>query len=52
MRKLEPAVIAELMLRAGPGDLPRSSGPPRPGITVSEASAELIERRTWRVPPG
>ncbi|CAM5594237.1 hypothetical protein STANM309S_03071 [Streptomyces tanashiensis] len=26
---LEPAVIAELMLRAGPGDLPRR--PPRPG---------------------
>ncbi|MFI9150572.1 AraC family transcriptional regulator N-terminal domain-containing protein [Streptomyces sp. NPDC053367] len=40
---LEPAVIAELMMQAGPGGLPRPSGPPRPGIMVSDASAELID---------
>ncbi|MEX0171079.1 AraC family transcriptional regulator [Streptomyces sp. LMG1-1-1.1] len=40
---LEPAVIAELMLQGGPGDVPRSAGSPRPGIMVSEASAELID---------
>ncbi|MFI8966358.1 AraC family transcriptional regulator N-terminal domain-containing protein [Streptomyces sp. NPDC053493] len=40
---LEPAVIAELMLRAAPGDLPRSTGSPRTAITVSDAPAELID---------
>jgi AraC-like DNA-binding protein len=40
---LEPAVIAELLLQAGPGDLPRSSGPPRPGIAVSDAPQELLD---------
>src|ERR1700736_4135519 len=40
---LEPAVIAELMLRAGPGDLPRSSGTSRPGIAVSDAPDELLD---------
>ncbi len=34
---LEPAVIAELMLQAGPGDLPPSTRSARPGITVSDA---------------
>jgi AraC-like DNA-binding protein len=40
---LEPADIAELMLRAGPGDLPRSPGAARPGIAVSDASDELLD---------
>ena len=40
---LEPAAIAELMLQAGPGDLPRSAGSPRPGITVSDAPGELLD---------
>jgi AraC-like DNA-binding protein len=39
----EPAAIAELMLRAGPGDLPRSPGTPRPGIAVSDAPDELLD---------
>jgi AraC-like DNA-binding protein len=40
---LEPAAIAELMLQAGPGDLPRSAGSPRPGIAVSDAPDELLD---------
>jgi AraC-like DNA-binding protein len=40
---LEPAAIAELMLQAGPGDLPRSSGTWRPGIAVSDAPDELLD---------
>jgi AraC-like DNA-binding protein len=40
---LDPAAIAELMLRAGPGDLPRSAGTSRPGIAVSDAPDELLE---------
>ena len=40
---LEPAAIAELMLLAGPGDLPRSSGTARPGIAVSDAPDELLD---------
>jgi len=40
---LEPAVIAELMLQAGPGDIPRSTGAPRPGIAVSDAPDELLD---------
>jgi AraC-like DNA-binding protein len=40
---LEPAVIAELLLQAAPGGLPRSAGAVRPGIAVSEAPAELID---------
>ncbi len=39
---LEPAVIAELLLQAGPGDLPRSAGTARPGIAVSNAPEELL----------
>lgn len=38
---LEPADIAELLMQAGPGDLPRASGIPRPGIAVSTAPTEL-----------
>lgn len=40
---LEPAVIAELLLQAGPGDLPRSTGTARPGIAVSDAPDELLD---------
>jgi AraC-like DNA-binding protein len=40
---LEPAAIAELLLQAGPGDLPRSPGTARPGIAVSDAPGELLD---------
>jgi AraC-like DNA-binding protein len=40
---LEPAAIAELLLQAGPGDLPRSAGSARPGIAVSDAPEELLD---------
>jgi AraC-like DNA-binding protein len=40
---LEPAVIAELLLQAGPGDLPRSAATARPGIAVSDATDELVD---------
>lgn len=40
---LEPAAIAELLLQAGPGDLPRSPGITRPGIAVSDAPDELLD---------
>jgi AraC-like DNA-binding protein len=40
---LEPAVIAELLLQAGPGDLPRSAGTARLGIAVSDAPGELLD---------
>ncbi|MEV6842994.1 AraC family transcriptional regulator [Actinoplanes sp. NPDC051411] len=39
---LEPALIAQLLLQAGPGDLPRSPGVVRPGIAVTEAPDELL----------
>jgi hypothetical protein len=51
---LEPAAIAELLLQAGPGDLPRSPGTARPGIAVSEAPDELLDgsaRRRRRTEP-
>jgi AraC-like DNA-binding protein len=40
---LEPAVVAELLLAAGPGDMPRSPGTARPGIAVSDAPDELLD---------
>ena len=40
---LKPAAIAELLLQAGPGDLPRSPGTARPGIAVSDAPDELLD---------
>jgi AraC-like DNA-binding protein len=40
---LEPAAIAELLLQAGPGDLPRSPVTARPGIAVSDAPDELLD---------
>jgi hypothetical protein len=39
---LEPAAIAELLLQAGPGDVPQSGGTARPGIAVSDAPNELL----------
>jgi AraC-like DNA-binding protein len=40
---LEPPAIAELLLQAGPGDLPPSPGTARPGIAVSDAPDELLD---------
>jgi AraC-like DNA-binding protein len=40
---LEPAAVAELLLAAGPGDLPRPPGTARPGIAVSDAPDELLD---------
>jgi AraC-like DNA-binding protein len=40
---LEPDAIAELLLEAEPGDLPRSSGTASSGIGVSEAPYELLD---------
>ncbi|KMS66536.1 MULTISPECIES: AraC family transcriptional regulator [Streptomyces] len=40
---LEPAAIAELLLQTGAGDLPRPPGPARLGISVSDASDELLD---------
>jgi AraC-like DNA-binding protein len=40
---LEPAVIAELLLQAAPGDLSRSHGIAQPGIAVSDAPGELLD---------
>ncbi|MFJ4672347.1 AraC family transcriptional regulator [Kitasatospora purpeofusca] len=39
---LEPSVIAELLLRAGPGDVPRDTGAPS-GIAVGDASEALLD---------
>jgi AraC-like DNA-binding protein len=40
---LEPAAIAELLLQARPGDLPRCPGTARPGIAVSDAPDEFLD---------
>ncbi|MGC4942459.1 AraC family transcriptional regulator [Kribbella sp. DT2] len=40
---LEPAVIADLLLQAGPADLPETSEAARPGLAVSDAPAELLD---------
>jgi AraC-like DNA-binding protein len=40
---LEPASIADLLLQAGAGDLPRSTGTVPPGIAVSDAPEELLD---------
>ena len=40
---LEPAVVAELLLQADPGDLLPSPSAARPGIAVSDAPDELLD---------
>jgi len=40
---LDAATVAEMLLHAGPGDLPPPSGSVRPGIAVSDAPDELID---------
>ncbi|MFE8018343.1 AraC family transcriptional regulator N-terminal domain-containing protein [Streptomyces antibioticus] len=40
---LEPSVIAELLLRAGPGDAPRATGGAPSAIAVSDAPAALLD---------
>ncbi|MDQ7908348.1 AraC family transcriptional regulator [Phytohabitans sp. ZYX-F-186] len=40
---LQPETISELLLRAGPGDLPRPGAATLPGIAVSDAPAEMID---------
>ncbi|MER7441717.1 AraC family transcriptional regulator [Micromonospora avicenniae] len=40
---LQPTAVAELLLRAAPGDLPPVTGPPPLGIAVSDASDDLLD---------
>ncbi|MDX3235097.1 AraC family transcriptional regulator [Streptomyces sp. ME03-5709C] len=40
---LEPSAVAELLLQAGPGDIPRDGGAAPSGITVSDAPAALLD---------
>ncbi|MEE6260198.1 AraC family transcriptional regulator [Plantactinospora sonchi] len=40
---LEPAAIAELLLEAGPDDLPKSPGAVPPGVAVTDAPDELLD---------
>ncbi|MGW7423890.1 AraC family transcriptional regulator [Streptomyces sp. NPDC054813] len=40
---LEPSAVAELLLQAGPGDLPRAGGGVPSGIAVSDAPAALLD---------
>lgn len=40
--ELRPAAIAELLLQAGPGDIPRAGGTV-PALAVSDASGEMID---------
>ncbi|MEU6407611.1 AraC family transcriptional regulator [Microbispora sp. NPDC046933] len=40
---LEPSAVAELLLRAGPGDTPPAGGGAAPGIAVSDAPAPLLD---------
>lgn len=40
---LDPSAIAELLLAAAPGDLPRTSGSTPPSFLVADASAELLD---------
>jgi AraC-like DNA-binding protein len=43
---LHPATVAELLLQAGPGDLPPASGTAPSGMAVSDAPDELIDAVT------
>ncbi|MET7293093.1 AraC family transcriptional regulator [Streptomyces griseoloalbus] len=40
---LDPSAVAELLLRAGPEDTPRTSGSASSGIVVSDAPAALLD---------
>lgn len=40
---LEPSAVAELLLRAGPGDTPGAGGGAPSGIAVADAPAELLD---------
>jgi AraC-like DNA-binding protein len=40
---LDPAAVAEVLLQAGPGDLPQLGDGVPPGLAVSDASAELLD---------
>ncbi|RVW09096.1 AraC family transcriptional regulator [Prescottella agglutinans] len=40
---LEPSAVAELLLQAGPGDIPRDSGCAPSGIAVSDAPPTLLD---------
>ena len=40
---LRPSVVAELLLNAGPGDLPPAAGAAPPGIAVSDAPDDLVD---------
>lgn len=40
---LDPADVAELLLRSGPGDVPRTGGGALPGIAVSDAPDALLD---------
>jgi AraC-like DNA-binding protein len=40
---LEPADVAEVLLQAEPGDLPKSPNTAPPGVTVSDAPDELLD---------
>jgi AraC-like DNA-binding protein len=40
---LEPATVADVLLQAGPGDLPRSPSGARRGIAVSDLPDELLD---------
>lgn len=39
---LHPSAVAELLLQAAPGDMPRAASGPLPGIAVSDAPDELL----------
>ncbi|MFJ3667216.1 AraC family transcriptional regulator N-terminal domain-containing protein [Streptomyces sp. NPDC090106] len=41
--RLEPSAVAGLLLRAGPGDTPRTGGGTPSGIAVSDAPAALLD---------
>lgn len=40
---LEPSAVAELLLAAGPGDIPRDGGGAPPAIAVSDAPQDLLD---------
>jgi AraC-like DNA-binding protein len=46
---LDPALIADLLLHAGPGDLPKPPAGPVPGIAVGKLTDELLDSLTRTV---